>query len=162
MVEDCPVLNADVDVVGRVVVLLGFVVLSNLEFDTRAVGNRIEDRSELLFGPLVLSFNTKIEVLRESPRLREVQLGQRGPAFEQEVVAVVAREDPLEEPRIDVVLFGVPLPNAQFASENPEPVLTDHRDQDSVGSSMAGSTLIRRRYVLSVDPVAGRVGSSGE
>ena len=120
VVEDGAVLNADVDVVGRVVVLLGFVVLANLEFDARAVGNRLEDRSELLFGPLVLPFDAKIEVLRESPRLWEIQLGQRGPAFEQEVVAVAAREDAPEEPRIDVVLFGVALPNAQFASDDPQ------------------------------------------
>jgi hypothetical protein len=67
VVEDGAVLNADVDVVGRVVVLLGLVVLSNLEFDARAVGNRIEDCSELLFGSLVLPFDAKIGVLRESP-----------------------------------------------------------------------------------------------
>jgi len=162
MVEDGPVLNADVDVVGRVVVLLGFVVLSNLELDARAVGDRIEDRSEFLFGPLVLPFNTKIEVLRESPRLREIQFGERGPTFEQEIVAVVAREDTPEEPRIDVILLGVSLPNAQFTSEDSKPILADHRDQNSVGSSVAGSTLIRRRYVLSVDPVSGCVGSSNE
>ena len=162
MVEDGAVLNTDVDVMGRVVVLLGFVVLSNLEFDARAVGNRIEDCSELLFGTLILPFDTKIEVLGESPRLREIQLGQCGSTFEEEVVAVVVCEDAPEEPRIDLVLFGVPLPNAQFASEDSEPVLTDHRDQDSVGSSVAGLTLIRRRYVLLVDPVSGRVGSSRE
>ncbi len=75
VVEDGPVLNADVDVVGRVVVLLGFVVLSNLEFNARAIGNRIENCSELLFGSLVLPFDTEIEVLRELPRLREIQFG---------------------------------------------------------------------------------------
>ncbi len=60
-------------------VLLGFVMLANLEFDARAVGNRIEDRSELLFGPLVLPFDAKIEVLRESLRLREIQLDSAVP-----------------------------------------------------------------------------------
>jgi hypothetical protein len=81
VVEDGAVLNADVDVVDWVVVLLRFVMLANLEFDARAVGNRIEDRSELLFGPPVLSFDAKIEVFRKSPQLRKIQLGQRGPAF---------------------------------------------------------------------------------
>lgn len=44
VVEDCPVPATDVDVVGRLVVLLAFVMLSNRELDARTVGNRIEDR----------------------------------------------------------------------------------------------------------------------
>ena len=75
VVEDGAVLNADVDVVGRVVVLLGFVMLPYLEIDARAVSNRIEDRSELLFGSLALPFDAKIKIFRESPRLREIQFG---------------------------------------------------------------------------------------
>ena len=58
--------------------------------------------------------------------------------------------------------LGVPLADAELTSESPELILADHRDQDSAGSSVAGSTLIRRQYVLSVDPVSGRVESSRE
>jgi hypothetical protein len=51
---------------------------------------------------------------------------------------------------------------AESPSEYPEPILANHRDQDSVGYSVAGSTLTRRQYVLSVDSASGRLGPSIE
>jgi len=74
MVEDSTILDADVDVVSRIVFLLRLVMLSNRELDPGTVGDRIEQGPQLALRPLILALNAEVEVLGESSRLREIQL----------------------------------------------------------------------------------------
>ena len=83
--EDRTIVDADVDVVSRVVLLLGLVMLLNRELDSGAVGDCIEQAPQLALRPLILSRDAEVEVFAESSRPRKIQLAQCGAPLEPEV-----------------------------------------------------------------------------